>query len=41
MTKLLGVKGRRPETVNGAWKAPHPIKRQAGCPAAQTKLAAR
>jgi hypothetical protein len=38
MKKQFGVKGRRPETVNGAWKAPHPIKRRAGCPAAQTNI---
>jgi hypothetical protein len=32
MTRLLEVKGRRPETVNGAWKAPIPIKRRGWMP---------
>jgi hypothetical protein len=41
MTRSLEAKGRRPEAVNGAWKAPHAIKRGAGCPAAQTNLKPR
>jgi hypothetical protein len=36
MKRQFEVKGQRPETVNGARRAPHPIERRAGCPAAHT-----
>jgi hypothetical protein len=41
MKKQFGAKGRRLEAVNGAWKAPHAIKRWAACPAGQTNLTPR
>jgi hypothetical protein len=41
MKTQFGAKGRRPEAVNGAWKAPHAIKRGAGCPTAQTNFTPR
>jgi hypothetical protein len=32
MKRQFEVKGRRPETVNGAWKAPLGLKRRGGMP---------